>query len=556
VLDIDTGMGNDTQLGHASSLQSGQRIPDGKRYHGSPAQETTSDYCPIDNTPCSPLRRALVEAIRLLGLLAVAIPVPILLFANWEHFSAGFSGGPDVASLTATLLLVSVACFLGSLAVGLLAVYAVPRICQLFLETDKTYSLYGVHYGLQSMIAGFSNSKFFNLLFGDSSAIVHYMRLAGWTLNKVEQTGSNFGTNQQHDNPFLCDIGSGTMVSDGLSMINLHQSSSSFRLAKTRIGDHNYLGNNIHYPPDGRTGANCLLGTKVMIPVDGPVRENVGLLGSPCFEIPRIVERDKALIGSFSPEGRRQRLQQKNRYNLVTASLFLFFRWLLLFATLAVWQVALLTYPQYGVLSFFAATAVMSLTTILFFVLLERASLGFRRLEPKIVTIYDPYYWSHERHWKLSDSPIFKLFTGTPFSALLLRLTGVRIGRKVYDGGCITTDRTLVEIGDYANLNELCVLQGHSLEEGVFKSDYVRIGNGCTLGPAAFAHYGVTMGDHSVLNADSFLMKGEVVDPHTVWCGNPAKLSHRTVGTDRPASSEPAPSQEIAGCLDPRVAAE
>jgi non-ribosomal peptide synthetase-like protein len=556
VLDIDTAMGNDTQLGHASSLQSGQRIPDGKRYHGSPAQEATSDYCPIDNTPCSPLRRALVEAIRLFVLFAIAIPVPILLLAQWEHFTNGFAGGTDIGALTSTLLLVSVVSFLGSLAAGLLAVYAVPRICQLFLETDKTYSLYSVHYGLQTMVARFSDSRFFNLLFGDSSAIVHYMRLCGWTLNKVEQTGSNFGTNQQHDNPFLCDIGSGTMVSDGLSMINMHQSSSSFRLAKTRIGDHNYLGNNIHYPPDGRTGANCLLGTKVMIPIDGPVRENVGLLGSPCFEIPRIVERDKALIGSFDTEARQERLHHKNRYNLATASLFLFFRWLLLFATLVIWQVALLNYPQYGVLSLFAATAVMSLATISFFVLLERASLAFRRLEPKIVTIYDPYYWSHERHWKLSDSPVVKLFAGTPFRNLILRLTGVKIGRKVYDGGSITTDRTLVEIGDCANLNEVCVLQAHSLEEGVFKSDYVRIGNACTLGPAAFAHYGVTMGDHSVLNADSFLMKGEVVDPHTVWCGNPAKLSRRNVAADRTAMSEAAPMQEIAGCLDPRVAAE
>ena len=163
----------------------------------------------------------------------------------------------------------------------MLAVYIVPRVCQVFLETDKTYSLYGFHYRLQTIVARFSNSRFFNLVFGDSSAIVHYMRFLGWNLNTVEQTGSNFGTNQQHDNPFLCDIGSGTMVSEGLSMINIHQSSSSFRLVRTRIGDHNYLGNNIHYPPDGRTGSNCLLGTKVMIPIDGPVRENVGLLISP-----------------------------------------------------------------------------------------------------------------------------------------------------------------------------------------------------------------------------------------------------------------------------------
>ena len=140
----------------------------------------------------------------------------------------------------------------------------------------------------------FSNSRFFNLLFGDSSAIVHYMRLLGWNLNTVEQTGSNFGTNQQHDNPFLCDIGSGTMVSDGLSMINMHQSSSSFRLVRTRIGDHNYLGNNIHYPPDGRTGRNCLLGTKVMIPIDGPCARMSGCWGRP-------VSRFRASSSATSP---------------------------------------------------------------------------------------------------------------------------------------------------------------------------------------------------------------------------------------------------------------
>ena len=551
VLDIGTAMGNDTQLGHASSLQSGQCIPDGKRYHGSPAQETTSDYCPIANMPCSAFRRGLVDAIQLLVLLAIVIPVPILLLTYWEHYAAGFAGVGD--AMTWGLLPISLGAFLGSLAAGLFTLIIVPRICQLFLETDKTYSLYGFHYRLQTLVAQFSNSRFFNLLFGDSSAIVHYMKLVGWKLNKVEQTGSNFGTNQQHDNPFLCDIGSGTMVSDGLSMINMYQSCSSFRLARTRIGDHNYLGNNIHYPPDGRTGANCLLGTKVMIPIDGPVRENVGLLGSPCFEIPRIVERDKTLMDSMSAETRQQRLRQKNRYNLATGSLFLFAQWLFFFATLAVWQLAFLNYPQYGVFALFAAAAAMSLAAIMFYALLERLSLGFKRLAPKMATIYDPYFWFHERHWKLSDSPVVRLFPGTPFKTLVWHLAGVKIGRKVYDGGCIMTDRTLVEIGDYANLNEVSVLQAHSLEEGVFKSDYVRIGKGCTLGPAAFAHYGVTMGDHSVLDADSFLMKGEVLEPHTAWCGNPAKLHRRTLATDQVETSASAAAID---CFVPRVAAE
>ena len=46
----------------------------------------------------------------------------------------------------------------------------------------------------------------------------------------------------------------------------------------------------------------CLLGTKTMIPIDGPVRENVGLLGSPAFEIPRMVERDRDMNAAIDED--------------------------------------------------------------------------------------------------------------------------------------------------------------------------------------------------------------------------------------------------------------
>jgi non-ribosomal peptide synthetase-like protein len=431
------------------------------------------------------------------------------------------------------MLLASAGLFFGSLVVGLIGIYVIPRLCQRFLEVGKTYPLYGPHYWLQRVIWRVSNSQFYNLLFGDSSFIVHYMRFIGWNLNKVEQTGSNFGTNQWHDNPFLCEVCSGTMVSDGLSMINMHMSSSSFRLCNTRIGAYNYLGNDIHYPPDGRTGANCLLGTKVMIPVDGPVRENIGLLGSPSFEIPRIVDRDRNLKAALSAETRREKLRHKNVHNLVTAFLFLLGRWTFFFSALLVAHLATLNYRDYGVFSLFTAGALLTMAAVLFFALLERASLGFKRLTPQMVSIYQPYFWHHERHWKLSDSPIVRLFKGTPFKNVVSRLVGIKTGRKVYDDGCITTERTLTQIGDYANLNEASVLQPHSLEEGVFKSDFIQIGKGCTLGVGAFVHYGVAMNDQAVLDADSFLMKGEVLDPHSIWRGNPAKPIHRTQIQDK-----------------------
>src|SRR6476469_5842182 len=196
-----------------------------------------------------------------------------------------------------------------------------------------------------------------------------------------------------------------------------------------------------------------------MIPIDGEVRENTGLLGSPAFEIPRMVDRDRDMNASCDEETRRTRLRQKNRYNLVTALIFLAARWMSFFAALALWMAALAYYDRIGVFALFAATVAIAGASIVFFVLLERASLAFKRLEPKLASIYDPYFWFHERHWKLSESPITGLFSGTPFRVLLLRAMGMKVGQKVFDCSRSITERTLTELGDYANLNEGSVLQ-------------------------------------------------------------------------------------------------
>jgi non-ribosomal peptide synthetase-like protein len=525
VLDIDTAMGDDTQLGHASSLQSGQRVPDGKRWHGSPAVETTSDYCPIENREPGALRKAFYSSVELATLILVAVPALMLAAHFWGDYAEAH--GISLGSSTSSLLLTSAAGFFGALILGLVAVYAIPRLCMMVLAPGVTYPVYGFHHLMQRIISRVSNARFYCILFGDSSAIVNYMRYVGWTLNTVKQTGSNMGTNQRHDNPFLCNIGSGTMVSDGISMINTDTSATSFRLLEAKIGDDNYLGNDIHYPPQGKTDANVLIGTKTLIPIDGPVRENVGLLGSPAFEIPRMVDRDRDLNASIDEATRRARLAAKNAYNAVTALMFLASRWLAMFALLALWTAALAHYEGFGVLALFAAATVTMGGAIVYFLLLERVSLGFKRLTPKLASIYDPYFWFHERHWKLSESPITEMFAGTPFRPMMLRAMGMRVGRMVFDCGHSITERSLTEVGDYANLNEGCVLQAHSLEEGVFKSDHIRLGSGCSVGPGAFVHYGVRMGDHVVLDADSFLMKGEVLESHTGWRGNPAKMVRR-----------------------------
>lgn len=534
VLDIDTTMGDNTQLGHASSLQGGQRVPDGKRYHGSPAVETFSDYCPIKDKNDTTLRGAIYVSLILSTMFMIAVPmVMILIYHAWDLYCPSTLSSlhcQAIFSMSIPLLLVlSAAFFFGALGLGLVVVCVIPRLCMLALRPGAIYPNFGFHYMLQSIIRGVSNSDFFGRLFGDSSAIVTYMRYVGWNLNTVYQTGSNMGNDQKHDNPFLCNIGSGTIVSDGLKMLNVQMSATSFRLTESKIGDNNFLGNGISYPPNGRTGTNVLFGTKTLVPIDGPVRENVGLLGSPAFEIPRKVCRDSNLNASFDEQTRRARLRRKNAYNFITALIFLASQWMAVFADFVLGQSAIASYDRFGIYAFFAASVVGIAFNIAFFIVLERAILGFKRLKPHLASIYDPYFWWHERYWKIDAFPILTMFAGTPFRGVLLRAMGMKVGAKIFDCSLGNHECSLTEVGDYANLNEGSVLQAHSLEEGVFKSDYIRLGNRCSIGPGALVHYGVSTGDDVVLDADSFLMKGEILESHTEWCGNPAKMESRHV---------------------------
>ena len=427
--------------------------------------------------------------------------------------------------MVAFVLAASVVTLLSGLALSLAFVWATPRLAYLLLEPGRTYPLYGFHYWLLRIVTGASNSKGLNALFGDSSYITGFLQFVGWDLGKVKQMGSNFGSMQKHDVPFLSKVGRGTMVSDGLSMINAEMSATSFRLAEARLGENNYLGNMVFYPAGGRTGDNVLLGTKVLVPIDGPVRENVGLLGSPSFEIPRTVKRDTQFDHLREGEEFERRLAAKNRHNLVTMAQFLLTRWVVAVVGIGLFAAAVNLQNQgLGVFGYVLAAMLTFAFSVGYFVLLEKATLNFGRLEPKYVSIYDPYFWWHERHWKLADSAaLMAVFNGTPFKGLVWRLAGVKVGRQLFDDGCGMTERSLVELGDHVTLGAQSTLQSHTLEDGTFKSGMITIGSDVTIGANAYINYDVTMGDGSRLEPDSFLMKGEEVAPGSIWGGNPAR---------------------------------
>src|SRR5437773_9045025 len=299
VLDINTSMGDGVQLGHASALHSGQAVPAGERWHGCPAQRTDVNYVKVPPARCGTLRRAAYSAAALLVVLLLYLPLvqvgfslAIVAASSLAEVLAPGARAGTLGGLVIEALIFSLVIFFGVALVGLLLTVAVSRVLNAFIKPDTVYPLYGFHDAAHRAIARIGNLRFFTYLFGDSAYIVHFLQWLGYRLSPVLQTGVNFGTEVMHANPSLSAVGSGTMVADGLHLVNDEVSSTSFRVSRVAIGPHNFVGNDVTYPAGGRTGDNVLLGTKVLVPLDGKIREGVGLLGAPCFEIPRTVERD------------------------------------------------------------------------------------------------------------------------------------------------------------------------------------------------------------------------------------------------------------------------
>jgi non-ribosomal peptide synthetase-like protein len=534
VLDINTSMGDGAQLGHTSALHSGQAIPAGERWHGCPAVPTDTEYLRVPSARCGRLRRAASGALTLIGILFVMAPLLEaglgLLFGAVSSLvevldpSVRSSGALSVRGLLIEALVFSAVLFFGAALAGLLAIGIVPRALSGFIKPNTVYPLYGFRYSVHRITVALSRLRFFVLLFGDSSYIVHFLRWAGWRLTPVEQTGSNFGSEISTTNPFLTSVGTGTMIADGFNAVTDEISSTSFRVSPAAIGPRNFLGNYVTYPAGGRTGENCLLATKVMVPLDGPIREGVGLLGSPSFEIPRHVERDSRFDHLRTGEAMRRGLAAKNRFNLRTIGIFLSTRWLGVFLIVLIDLAAIEFFSDVFAHALMAVLfALSAVIAAIYYALVERCFEALGPPPPRICSIYDPGFWWVERVWKLHPINFLHLFDGTPFKSLLWRLIGVRFGKRVFDDGTFISEPTLTVIGDECVLNQQSIIQCDSQEDGTYKSGRATIGNGCTIGVAAFVHYDVTMGDGAVLAADSFLMKGEDVPAHGQWGGNPAR---------------------------------
>ncbi len=526
VLEINSRVGNHVQIGLVSTVEEWQTIPDNSVYQGTPAEPSTSNFDHLPASKITNLRKIFyVVTVFTYSALVASLGFTVLNSLIGYGISSGHASNSN-------LIIVSSLLFFASLLFSMAYMYVVPRIVQHLVQTEKVLPRYGIQFELAKWMNASTNNQYFNRLFGDSALILGWLSIVGYDLKEATQTGSNFGVEQKHNNPFKVKFGSGTMVADGLSLLNTETSITSFMVRQINVPADTYFGNSLFYPSYATSlGNNCLIGTKTAIPVDGKVRENTGLVGSPAFEIPRNVARDTKFDHFKEPALLAKRLKAKLHYNLRTIGLFLIRG---LFFT----AVSLLVLRYFSGIAessdvdqntLFTALELTGSVIVLYLmiggitILTERMVYGFKPIEPEYCSIYEEPFWQHERFWKLAADDMIKLLDGTPFKSWVLRMQGAKVGKGLFDNGCAFAEPNMVSIGDHCTFNSGAYVQCHSLENGALKSDRVNIQSNCTLGTNAFIQYGTVLENQTYLSANANLMKGATIETGTIWAGNPAR---------------------------------
>jgi acetyltransferase-like isoleucine patch superfamily enzyme len=114
------------------------------------------------------------------------------------------------------------------------------------------------------------------------------------------------------------------------------------------------------------------------------------------------------------------------------------------------------------------------------------------------------------------------LLRSTPFWTSYLRLSGARLGKRVYVNSLSVSDYNLIECGDDVVIGGGVHLSGHTVEAGVVKTGRVRLGNNVTIGLGSVIEIGVEIGADSQVGALSFVPKYAKLKGGVVYAGSPA----------------------------------
>ncbi|NSL88386.1 amino acid adenylation domain-containing protein [Chitinophaga sp. Mgbs1] len=326
----------------------------------------------------------------------------------------------------------------------------------------------------------------------------------------------------------LLEIGDGAFIADAVTLGESDVRAQQLTLEKTVIHNNSFVGNSALIPQGYILPGDMLIGVLSTPPSKEQLAADKARdwFGSPAIALPRRQESrffPPELTTHPSPQRKLARgiaefIRILIPETMVICCSILFIAYAHdLVTDKPLWSI-ILQFPLYYL--FF-----LGLPAFFFTVLMKWILTG--SYKPVQSPMWTSRVWRSEgttsTYEALSVPFLLDFLRGTPWLPVLLRLLGVKTGRRVWLNTTDITEFDMVAIGDDTALNEDSGPQTHLFEDRVMKIGPIKIGNRSSIGARTIILYDSEIGDEVNLSPLSLVMKGEKLQSGTSWTGSPVK---------------------------------
>lgn len=413
---------------------------------------------------------------------------------------------------------------------GLAAIYIIlftaetiilTRLLQHKLQPGK-YSIYSFTY---------IRKWFADQLMGISLVVLHPIYATVYIGSFFRALGAKVGKNTELSTASsvthpLLEIGDDAFIADAVTLGEADVRAQQLILDKTTINSKSFVGNSALIPQGYHLPSNMLIGVLSTPPSPQQLANSDARdwFGSPAIAIPRRQEStvfDASLVSRPSKARRAARgAVELIRIILPESAIICFSILFIAYGHDIIVDKSFLEgvfwFPIYYL-------CIMGIPAFLLTVLLKWIFIG--KYKPEQKPMWTGKVWRSEAitttYEALAVPFLLDQLRGTPWLPIVLRLMGMKTGKRVWLNTTDFTEHDMISIGDDTMLNEDCGPQTHLFEDRVMKIGYVKIGERVTIGSRTIVLYDSEVGNDNYIEPLSLVMKGERLAPATRWAGSP-----------------------------------
>ncbi|MES2427142.1 MAG: Pls/PosA family non-ribosomal peptide synthetase [Bacteroidota bacterium] len=512
------------ELQDLSFLPAGKTIKSGEVWQGSPAQlKETKDIADLPHPePVSAFTRRKYKLVFILCMMVfpfiILLPLlPTIITINTMDNNASdynFNYIVHVPMLAILYILLF-----------MVETVVLTRLLQWGIKPGK-YSVYSMFY---------VRKWFADQLMSLSLIVMHPIYATVYVASYFRMLGAKIGkhteisTASSVTHPLL-EIGDGAFVADAVTLGEADIRAQQLILSQTTIGNNSFVGNSALIPQGYNLNSNMLIGVLSTPPDEQQQKDNSAKdwFGSPAIPLPRRQES--------TPFGDNLTMHPNN-YRKFARGFVEFIRIILPESAIICFSIFFIAYahdllvqdPLWKIILLFPFYYLffMGIPSFLVPLVLKWVFIGKYKAQQK--PMWSWAVWKSEAVTSTYEALAIPFFLdylqGTPWLPPIMRLLGVKIGKRVWMNTTDITEFDMVTIHDDAALNQDCGPQTHLFEDRVMKIGAVKIGARSSIGAGTIILYDSELGDDTRVEALSLVMKGERLSPGTDWIGSPVKPS-------------------------------